>query len=95
MTTFHSYENWKRDIQGLHFMELSSNVIWPEYDGQIIAVPMATMETEDSSGAWRKEPITERVNKVARIAKSYALLKRTPPSERKIANNTTPESPAE
>lgn len=85
MTTFHSYENWKRDIQGLHFMELSSNVIWPEYDGQIIAVPMATMETEDSSGAWRKGPITERVNKVARIAKSYALLKRTPPSERKIA----------
>ncbi|WP_321428718.1 cobaltochelatase subunit CobN [uncultured Methanolobus sp.] len=85
MTTFHSYDDWKNDAQGLHFMELSSNVIWPEYDGQIITVPMATTATDASSGSWKKEPIAERVNKLARIARSYCLLKKTPASERKIA----------
>ncbi|MGB3907517.1 MAG: cobaltochelatase subunit CobN [Methanomethylovorans sp.] len=85
MTTFHSYEGWKEDIQGLQATELSTNVVWPEYDGQIITVPIASTEMEDSQGTQHAAPIRNRVSRVARIAAKWARLRRTPPAQRKLA----------
>lgn len=85
MNTFHTYEKWKNDIKGLQAMELSSNVVWPEYDGQIITVPIASTEISDSQGTRHVSPIADRVRKVASIARGWAFLRRTPPAERKVA----------
>ncbi len=57
MTTYYSYEQWQEDIQGIGTMELSSNVVWPEYDGQIITVPIATTETSGDQGSREAVPI--------------------------------------
>lgn len=84
ITTCRSYDHWWEDPQGLSAMEISSGVIWPEFDGQIIAVPLAT--TGEHEG--RKEmalPIPRRPERIADMAKMWSNLKRTPVSERRVA----------
>ncbi|WP_406657140.1 cobaltochelatase subunit CobN [Methanolobus sp. ZRKC2] len=85
MTTYYSYDEWNESIQGLGAMEISSNIVWPEYDGQIITVPIASIESGEGHGTREAVPIMPRISKVARLAKKWAQLRKTPVSERKLA----------
>ena len=84
MTTIRPYEAWYPDMQGLSMMEISSSIIWPEFDGQIIGIPLGTSEEIDGKKQIAV-PITGRPERIAAMAHKWSELKRTPRSERKIA----------
>lgn len=84
ISMYRSHETWKSDESGLSAMEISSGVIWPEFDGQIITIPLAT--TDDHEG--RKNvtlPIPGRPERIANMALRWSELKRTPVQDRKVA----------
>jgi cobaltochelatase CobN len=64
MTMWKTREEWERSTHGLEAIEISTNVVWPEYDGQIITVPLGCMATDDD-GVRRFVPIPDRVRRVA------------------------------
>ncbi|WFN37310.1 cobaltochelatase subunit CobN [Methanomicrobium antiquum] len=83
ITMYRSYEQWINDDQGLSAMEISSGIIWPEFDGQIIAIPLGT--TGEYEG--RKNvaiPIPGRPERIAEMAKRWSELKRVPVKDRKV-----------
>lgn len=81
---FNSRENWEKDSSGLGPYELSMSIFWPEYDGQIISVPLASTE-KTPEGRNISVPIDDRVSAVADLAVNWAKLRNTPVKERKIA----------
>ncbi|SHI06280.1 cobaltochelatase CobN subunit [Clostridium collagenovorans DSM 3089] len=87
MTTYQSYETWKDSVQGIDAMSLTSNVYYPEFDGQIISVTTsyAEYESDDCGDRIVYKPIVERINKVVRLAENWIRLKRSKPEERKVA----------
>lgn len=90
MLTYNSFEDWRDGLQGLSIMEVTSAVAMPEFDGMLIAVPVATKkvtEIDPLTGAriLRYEPITERVSKAIRLARNWALLRFIPNSEKRVA----------
>ena len=84
MTLWRSRADWEESTFGLGAIEISTNVVWPEYDGQIITVPIGCA-TIDDDGRQHFVPIQDRVSRVATMAKAWADLGRTPPSRRKVA----------
>lgn len=84
-TTYSSRDEWEESIQGIGATELSSNIVWPEYDGQVITVPIASTENKDGHGSREAVPIPGRIEKAASLAQNWAKLRRTPAPERKIA----------
>lgn len=84
MNTFQSKGEWSANDNGLTFFELSSNVVWPEYDGQIITFPVASTETL-CDGTQVLQPLNERIRTIAKAAMAWATLRRTPVRERKVA----------
>lgn len=87
MTTYFTLEQWEKNITGLDMMSLSSSVYHPEFDGQIITVPIAYTDiVEDQVGKKLiSRPIEERVEKVCRLAVNWAKLRHIPNSEKKVA----------
>lgn len=84
ISMYRSYETWMKDDQGLSAMEISSGVIWPEFDGQIITIPLAS--TREYQGRKNRAlPIPGRPERVAAMALRWAELKRTPVQDRKVA----------
>ena len=83
-TMFRSYETWEKDIQGLSTTEISSDIVWPEFDGQIISIPLGSSEKAET-GTTITVPIPGRPERVADMALQLSRLRRTPVSERKIA----------
>lgn len=84
LTVFRTKEDWKEDKIGLISSELSTSVIWPEFDGQITTVPLSFMKrTED--GGQTTESIPDRVHRIASLAVEWAKLRLLPPAERRIA----------
>ena len=83
-TMFNSREGWESDTSGLGPYELSMNVFWPEYDGQIISVPLASTERSED-GRMVSMPIEDRVKAIADLAVNWAKLKNTPVNKRRIA----------
>lgn len=83
ITTNQGCEEWNNNIAGLSILEISSHVVWPEYDGQIITVPVACHEQAEKTRKIRG--INERIQKVAKMAKSWAELRITPVHERRVA----------
>lgn len=83
-TMFRSYETWDKDIQDLSTTEISSNIVWPEFDGQIISIPLGSSEKAET-GTTITVPIPGRPERVADMALQLSRLRRTPVSERKIA----------
>lgn len=64
--------------------DVPASLFWPEVDGQIISVPMGSIEGQ--RGAARiYNPIPGRVERIARLARGWATLRRKPVEERKIA----------
>lgn len=87
MGTYQSLEDWNNSIRGLDSMSLAGSVYYPEFDGQIISVPVAYMETRQDKAGKRNVfmPIAERVEKVCRLAMNWAGLRKIPQLEKKIA----------
>ena len=84
ISMFRSYDTWYNDDQGLSVMEISSGVIWPEFDAQIITIPLAT--TGEHEGRKNMAlPIPRRPERIADMALRWSVLKRTPVRDRKVA----------
>ncbi|MCL2143457.1 MAG: cobaltochelatase subunit CobN, partial [Methanomassiliicoccaceae archaeon] len=81
-TLFGSREDWDRN-SGFGAFEISMNVFWPEYDGQILSFPFASRER--SAAGTKFTPIKDRISAVSELAVKWAVLRRTPAKERKIA----------
>jgi len=83
MSTHKSHEEWSIDIDGLSPMEISSLVVWPEFDGQLIGVPISCKGTVGDIKV--DVPVKDRVEKIASIAEKLAILRRTHVNEKKVA----------
>jgi cobaltochelatase CobN len=88
--TCNSYENWRNTILGLSVVDIPAQVALPEFDGFLITVPIATMDTSQinpltGNQIIKYEPIPERINKVVRLSLNWGKLRRLPNSERKVA----------
>lgn len=77
-------EKWDEDIIGMSQSELGVNVIWPEFDGQIISVPLS-FEFMNESSEIVAVSVPDRVERIAGLAVCWANLRRKPVSKRKIA----------
>ena len=83
MSMFSSREDWEANSSGLGPYEMSMSIFWPEYDGQIISVPIASSEIIDDG--MSNMPIEDRVSAVADLALNWAELRNTPVGKRRIA----------
>jgi len=79
-----SERDWRSNAGGLGAFELSMSVFWPEFDGQIISVPLASTERA-SDGRSEYVPIESRVRAVAELAVNWAALRHTANTEKRIA----------
>lgn len=87
MPTYQSLESWENSIKGIDMMSLTSSVYDPEFDGQIITVVTAYNETivDEIGERYIFKPIKERVNKVCRLALSWAMLRKIENKDKKVA----------
>ena len=77
-------KKWKDSVYGLTGSEIAGAVVSPEYDGQLITVPIAGYEVMDD-GRRRYIPLEDRCRMVADTAYMWANLRRKPESEKKAA----------
>jgi len=85
-----SAAEWGESSQGLSPRDVAMHVALPEFDGRIISVPIAFKETREKDEALgaelvRNVPLPDRVAQVARLAKSWTNLRRTPNARKKVA----------
>jgi len=90
MTCLSPYAEWKESWQGMNTVDVALSAAQPEFDGALISVPVATREQETVdpiTGALlaKYEPISERVDKMVRLAVNWGRLKQKPNAERRIA----------
>ncbi len=90
MTTMQPFESWDESVQGMTTMEVSYCAAQPEFDGALIAVPVASREQNEIdplTGALiaRYMPIKDRVEKLINMALNWAKLARKENQEKKIA----------
>lgn len=84
------YEVWKESIQGISVMDVTFQAAQPEFDGNLIVVPVATRE-EDAvdplTGALlsRFAPIPERMGKFVSLALNWARLRRLGNEDKRVA----------
>ena len=90
MMTMQPLESWKEEVQGMTTMEVSFSAAQPEFDGNLISVPIASREqdtTDPLTGALisRYMPIPDRVDRVVNLAINWAGLSKKENSQKKIA----------
>jgi cobaltochelatase CobN len=90
MTCLAPYAEWKESMQGMTAMDVALSAAQPEFDGVLISVPVATREQETIdpiTGALlaKYQPISERVDKMTRLALNWGRLKGKPNSKRRVA----------
>ncbi|TAJ32617.1 MAG: cobaltochelatase subunit CobN [Reyranella sp.] len=83
-------EAWAESGRGLAPADLAMNVVLPELDGRLLtrAVSFKAEAAPDPRlefGSVRHEPLADRIDYVARLAASWAKLRRTPRAERRLA----------
>lgn len=81
---------WEESAQGMRTMDVSFNAAQPEFDGNLIAVPVATREQETldpiTGGLQTKYmPIDERIDKLVRLALNWARLREIANEKKKVA----------
>lgn len=81
---YNDYERWEQDPAGLTATEVAYAVAMPEFDG-IIHGGLATCKATDEEGVVFMQPVPERVDMLIRKAKKWALLKRLPNKDKRIA----------
>lgn len=90
MTASVPYAVWKESLQGVSVMDVTFQAAQPEFDGNLITVPVATRE-EDTvdplTGALlaRLVPIPERIGKFVSLAFNWARLRRIGNREKRVA----------
>ncbi len=84
LTTYSSLEEYRRDIRGLDLVSLPMCIYQPEFDGQLISVPIAVTERGEQ-GRNMLRPLPDRVERIAEMACRWGTLRRKPMSEKKIA----------
>lgn len=90
MTSFAPARQWAAGAQGLATMDVSFQAAQPEFDGNLITLPVATREVDTVdpvTGALlaRLVPLPERVERMADLALRWAALRRTPNADKKVA----------
>lgn len=81
---------WKESLQGMSVMDVTFQAAQPEFDGNLITVPVATRE-EDAvdpiTGALlsRFVPMTERVEKFISLAFNWSRLRRIKNEDKHVA----------
>ncbi|MDE0537674.1 MAG: cobaltochelatase subunit CobN [Rhodospirillales bacterium] len=83
-------ESWRIDPQGLSPRDLSMNVALPEVDGRVLSRAISfkraeALEDRVQGAVVRHEPVADRIDFVADLAENWAVLRRTPPAERRVA----------
>jgi cobaltochelatase CobN len=90
MTSSASYAVWKESLQGVSVMDVTFQAAQPEFDGNLITVPVATRE-EDAvdplTGALlsRFVPIPERIGKFVSLTLNWAELRRVDNKNKRVA----------
>lgn len=79
-----SKEEWEIDVTGITRSQMVPNLNAPEFDGQIDGRILTVSET-DPEGSKYNKILRERTTMIAKAAKAYALLRRKPNTEKKIA----------
>lgn len=90
IATTNNLKRWSESTQGLNSLDMVMNVAMPEFDGNLITVPIATKEygkpdvlTGASTVYYQALP--ERVEKVSKMALNWAKLRRKSNAEKKVA----------
>jgi len=90
MTSSAPYAVWEESLQGVSVMDVTFQAAQPEFDGNLITVPVATRE-EDAvdpiTGALlsRFVPVPERTAKFASLALNWARLRRIENKDKRVA----------
>ncbi|WP_392535380.1 cobaltochelatase subunit CobN [Nostoc sp. C117] len=85
-----SIEQWESQFQGLSPRDIGMNVALPEVDGRIIsrAVSFKAVQTRNpllETDVVIYEPVSDRIEFVAKLAANWVRLRSKPPQERRIA----------
>ncbi len=88
--TYNPRAQWEETEQAVSPMDVSVNIAQPEFDGAIIGTVVGTRDdagVDPATGARLliRQPVPERCRHVVKWAMNWARLRRTPPSERKVA----------
>ena len=78
------YQRWWDSYIGMDPVELSCNVVEPEFDGVIHELPLSTKEYGEDGGVYYA-PIPERIKKYADKVKKWALLAHKTNAEKRVA----------
>ena len=84
------YKEWKESQQGISVMDVAYSVAQPEFDGNLITVPVASREESEIdplTGALiaKQIPIPERIKKVVSLALNWVKLRKKKNEEKRIA----------
>ena len=87
LTTQLNYDEWVKALAGLDPAYLAINMYHTEFDGQIITVPIAYTDKVKTEFGLKSVyyPIPDRVDKLVRLVKNWAMLRKKPMSEKKVA----------
>lgn len=85
-----TFEPWDEGLRGLAPRDIAMNVALPEVDGRIMARAISfksarRWDAATQSNVVRHEPVGDRVVWTARLAASWARLRRAPSAERRVA----------
>ena len=76
---------WSARAAGLRPLDVAMQVALPEFDGRLTTVPVAFKESDSGHEGPVYVPDPERCAALARQAAAWALLRRTPAAQRRIA----------
>lgn len=90
MVSMGPYAAWRKSEQGMRTMDISFNAAQPEFDGNLITVPIATREQETTDpltgGLLNKYvAIPERIEKMVRLSLNWARLRKIPNAKKRVA----------
>ncbi len=83
-----SRESWEASSRGLTPRDLAMHVVLPEVDGRIFANVIAFKERADGDGSFEPvtfQPVPDRVDATADLARAWVRLRRAKTPERRVA----------
>lgn len=84
MTAGGGYYDYEESTEGLNKNEIKNQVVYPEIDGQIITVPISSVDRGVMT-AKRALPVEDRIEHLVKLVKNWIKLRHTPVEEKKIA----------
>ena len=84
MSMVSTEDHWREHLEGLSPAEIAYDVVYPEFDGQIITVPSSSMEVAEN-GTRYYHSIGDRALHIADMAMMWARLRHTENKDKKVA----------